>query len=79
MSPATSPATSIAFPHRQRPDGSIDSICSECFQTIATASTEAELSAAETVHDCKGFSLVRLFHREQDHRVGDDRQQAAEG
>lgn len=68
-----------AFPHRHNPDGSIDSICSECFQTIAAASTEAQLEAAERVHDCKGFSLVALFHRREDHRAVDERQQAAEG
>jgi hypothetical protein len=64
----------IAFPHRHNADGSIDSICSECFRTVASESAEAQLQAAEGTHDCKGFSLVALFHRTED-----ELQQAAEG
>jgi hypothetical protein len=69
-------AARTAFPHRHNPDGSIDSICSECFRTVATAFTEAQLQAAERVHGCEGFSMVALYHR---HRTEDERRQAAEG
>ena len=67
-------AARTAFPHRHNADGSVDSICSECFRTIATAFTEAQLQAAERVHDCEGFSMVALYHGTED-----ERGQAAEG
>jgi hypothetical protein len=51
-----------AFPRRRNPDGSSDSICPECFRTVATAATEADLKAAESTHDCEGFSLREMMH-----------------
>src|ERR1700728_1552209 len=58
-------ASHTAFPHRQNADGSFDSICSECFRTVATASTEAQLQAVERVHHyrCKGFKLEPFNER----------------
>jgi hypothetical protein len=53
---------SRTFPHRQNPDGSFDSICTECFATVATEATEDALKAAEIAHDCKGFSLRPILH-----------------
>jgi hypothetical protein len=50
------------FPHRQNPDGTIDSICTGCYFTIATATSTAELEAAERAHDCKGFRLGEILH-----------------
>jgi hypothetical protein len=63
-------ASHTAFPHRQNADGSFDSICSECFRTVATASTEAGLEAEERAHPdrCKGFSLTALYRRTEDER-----------
>jgi hypothetical protein len=50
------------FPHRRNQDGSFDSICLECFATVATESIEADLQAAESAHDCKGFNLSNIMH-----------------
>jgi hypothetical protein len=50
------------FPHRRRPNGTFDSICTRCFLTVANANTEAELRAAESAHDCKGFNLGEIMH-----------------
>jgi hypothetical protein len=50
-----------SFPHRRNSDGSFDSICTQCFRTIATANAEAELQAAERAHDCKGFYLGEVI------------------
>jgi hypothetical protein len=63
-------ASRTAFPHPQNADGSFDSICSECFRRVATASTEAQLEAAEGLHHyhCKGFSLIALYRRTEDER-----------
>jgi hypothetical protein len=63
-------ASRTVFPHRRNPDGSFDSICTECFRTVATAPAEAQLEAAETVHpdNCKGFGLTALYRRSEDER-----------
>jgi hypothetical protein len=45
------------FPHRRNRDGTFDSICGQCFQTVATKATEAELHVAEKDHECKGLEL----------------------
>lgn len=50
------------FPHRRKPNGTFDSICTRCFLTIGNADTEAELRAAERVHDCKGFDLCQIMN-----------------
>ena len=55
-------ATRAAFPHRRNPNGHFDSICTQCFLTIATAATEAELKAGESAHDCRGFNLREIMH-----------------
>ena len=53
--------TSIAhdlFPHRRNRDGSFDSICKRCFQTIASCMSETALAAAEKEHMCEGPPLL---------------------
>jgi hypothetical protein len=55
------------WPHRLNPDGTYDSICPTCFQTVARSRNEAELSAAEDDHVCLGAPLLppyRLSCRE---------------
>jgi hypothetical protein len=52
------------FPHRQNPDGSFDSICIECFQTIASNTVEGELAPHESRHLCFGFDLEKSLHPE---------------
>jgi hypothetical protein len=52
------------FPHRHNPDGSFDSICIECFQTVATKVEEAELVSHEAEHVCCGFGLGSTPHLE---------------
>jgi hypothetical protein len=42
------------FFHRANPDGSFDSICKRCFQTIASCESEALLVQAESRHSCDG-------------------------
>jgi hypothetical protein len=50
------------FSHHGNPDGTIDSICSLCFKTIATEATEADLRGAEEAHVCSGFELERITY-----------------
>jgi hypothetical protein len=52
------------FPHRHNPDGSFDSICIECLQTIATRIEEVDLAQQESVHICDEFSLGKRLYPE---------------
>jgi hypothetical protein len=45
----------IPFAHRRNPDGSLDSICTTCFQTIASEDSEGKLIAHEERHTCDPF------------------------
>jgi len=60
--------TGTSFPHRRNPDGTFDSICTECFTTVATEATEAELIYSETAHNCQGFDLGQMLHRTDQER-----------
>jgi len=46
------PARKAYFPHRRNKDGTMDSICLDCYLTIATAETEDQLEVAEDAHIC---------------------------
>jgi len=48
------------FPHRQNADGTFDSICAQCFTTVATADRESDLKKAEDAHICSELDLIRL-------------------
>jgi hypothetical protein len=66
----------LMFAHRYNPDGTSDSICSKCFQTIATVRDKAELAEIEGQHLCEPHLLERFqrvsFERRNDvtNRVG---------
>ena len=49
----------IKFIHRINEDGSIDSICRDCFVTIATAYSRSELELQEHNHACEPVLLER--------------------
>lgn len=49
----------IKFIHRINEDGSIDSICRDCFVTIATGRTRSDLEAQERQHTCEPMILER--------------------
>jgi hypothetical protein len=51
------------FFYRRNPNHSIDAICGFCFLTIASADSEADLHALESVHQCnQEDSLVDRRH-----------------
>jgi hypothetical protein len=57
------------FKHRQNHDGSLDSICLCCFQTVASAADEFSLTTMEFAHDCRegevrghGWRRPRDYH-----------------
>jgi hypothetical protein len=50
------------FPHRQNSDTTFDSICTNCFATIATSREEADLKTAEDAHICPGFDFGQVMH-----------------
>jgi hypothetical protein len=47
--------TFIPFAHRRNPDASIDSICTTCFQTVASEDSEDKLIAHEEIHSCDPY------------------------
>ena len=40
------------YAHRENADGTFDSICLRCFQTIVSANSELELGESESKHSC---------------------------
>jgi hypothetical protein len=42
----------IEFSHRYSPDGTWQSICPECYKTVAESREEAGLKRAEDTHVC---------------------------
>jgi len=54
-----------SFAHRRNDNDTIDSICLECFRTIATKWTKAELANSEATHECGGFDLAYTLHPEE--------------
>jgi len=44
--------TFVSFARRQNHDSSIDSICTKCYQTVASAYSAGELVAPEERHVC---------------------------
>jgi len=47
--------TLAPFAHRRNPDRSVDSICTTCFQTIASEDREDSLIAHEGRHACDPY------------------------
>jgi hypothetical protein len=48
------------FPHRLNPNGSYDSICTECHLTVASSRDEAVLAQHELEHVCNSSRLYQL-------------------
>ena len=51
---------SIGFNHRPKPDGTVDSICLQCFRTVATVNDEEQLATVERQHRCDPNDLAGL-------------------
>jgi hypothetical protein len=58
MSAVDSPT--IKFVHRKNLDGTFDSICPQCFVTIATCRNETEMLLVERMHVCDVWALARF-------------------
>jgi hypothetical protein len=52
----------IKFSHRYKPDGTWQSICPECYKTVAESRDERDLKRAEDTHVCLSLNgrLVRI-------------------
>ncbi len=57
------------FPRRRNQDGSIDSICTKCFRTIASRTSEAHLAEEEKRHSCQ----IPDLHRVETHATNQKR------
>ena len=51
-------ADSVAYAHRHNRDGSIDSICTICFATVALVRDEVALAQHERIHCCPSWILA---------------------
>jgi hypothetical protein len=60
--------TFVSFARRKNRDSSIDSICTKCYQTIASASSERELLIAEEIHSCDPNGEFNQPHQDSQHR-----------
>jgi hypothetical protein len=58
------------FVKRRNRDSSIDSICTSCFQTIASAACEEELAIHEEKHTCDPYGDFSLWYLNSDRRNG---------
>lgn len=52
----------MSFPHRINSDGTIDSICNQCFLTVATSTTESDLKQSEASHVCEPARVAYYHH-----------------
>ncbi len=50
----TATGSSSEYAHREKADGSFDSICLRCYRTASTATSEAALANGERTHFCSG-------------------------
>ena len=59
------PHRPLEFNHRMNGNGSTDSICSRCYETVATSIWEAELEFAEAAHKCErqGLRMFEMTHK----------------
>lgn len=48
------------FPHRFNSDGSFDSICTLCHETVARTKNEADLNQHERSHRCDPVRLYQI-------------------
>lgn len=53
----------LQFLHRLNEDGTIDSICRDCFLTVATARSGSVLEHEERKHHCDSLLLERYKKR----------------
>lgn len=49
------------FSHRHNSNGTVDSICHQCFITVATEPVEVNLATRERAHACNPW-LVEWYH-----------------
>lgn len=57
---AAASSTRPKFVHRCNRDGTIDSICRECFVTVATCKRETDLEQPEHNHICDPWTVERF-------------------
>ena len=54
-------ASSPSFKHRPNRDGTFDTICLTCYQTVFRSHNEADLEGAEEFHTCSQRNLANLY------------------
>ena len=59
-SPMLSTSLEDRFAHRENKDGTFESICRQCFITVAVAGSAADLKRPEADHLCDSWMLRRF-------------------
>jgi hypothetical protein len=54
--------SSISFARRRNRDSTVDSICTKCYQTIASERDETKLTSAEEGHTCDPYGEFNRQH-----------------
>lgn len=54
----------VQYAHRVNDDGTLDSICPQCFMTVGTSTWEAELDMIESKHVCDPARLLHFASKE---------------
>jgi len=54
----------VQFIHRLNEDGTIDSICRDCFVTVATEESESLLEREERKHKCDPWMIEQYRKRQ---------------
>ena len=52
----------MPFPHRINSDGTIDSICDQCFATVGISASDSDLKQLEAAHICEP-ARVAYYHQ----------------
>lgn len=52
----------MPFVHRVQRNGTVDSICDQCFITVGTTAAESELQLLENAHICEPARIAYYHH-----------------
>lgn len=66
----------VGFAHRFNPDGTVDSICRQCFITVDSKKREADLAPSEHRHVCDPGLLQHLYKLNSYFGTAEGRQRA---
>jgi hypothetical protein len=70
--------SSISFARNRNHDATIESICTRCYLTVATCTSESDLRDHEDAHTCASEDLAHLTKYDDGNRLSRDRYKPTE-